>query len=114
MLIGMNRHHNLIIREIFPRKLLRDLKGEFGSDFPWLIGNDDVVALPSVGFIEILLGVLHLAVFVTRIAVEAGGQYLSLRLVAVQDVLNRLIRSGSPAFDFRDRHAYLPIRYSSS
>ena len=59
-----------------------------------------MVALPSVSFIEILLGVLHLAVFVTRVAVEPGGQYLSPRFVAVQDTPNRLIRSGSPAFDF--------------
>ena len=99
-LIGMNRHHNLIIREIFQRKLLRDLKGEFRRDFSRLVGDDDVVALSTFIFAEILLGVLHLAVFVTRIAVETGGQYLSPRLVAVQDVLNRLIRSGSPAFDF--------------
>ena len=82
--------------------------------FSRLIGDDDVVALPAFVLAEIFLGVPHLAVFVTRVAVETGGQYLSLRFVAVQDILNRLIRSGSPAFDFRDRHAYLPIRYSNS
>ena len=100
VLIGMNRHHNLIVRQVFPRKLLRDLKGEFRRDFTRLVRDDDMVALPSVGFIEILFSVLHLAAFVTRIAVETGGQYLSLRFVAVQDILNRFIRSGSPAFDF--------------
>ena len=67
--------------------------------------------MPTFIFAKVFFGVLHLSVFVTRVAVETGGQYLSLRFVAVQDILNRFIRSGSPAFDFRDRHAYLPIRY---
>ena len=98
--ISMNRHHNFIIRQIFPRKLLRDLKSEFRRDFSRLIGDDDVVALPAFVLAEILLCVLHLAVFVTRVAVKAGSQYLSPRFVAVQDIFNRLIRSGSPAFDF--------------
>ena len=98
--IGMDRYHDLIIRQVFPRKLLRDLQSEFRCDFSRLIGDDNVVALPAFVFAEVFFGVPHLAIFVTRVTVQSCGQYLFLRFVAVQDIPNRLIRSGSPAFDF--------------
>ena len=83
VLVYMGADHHFITRQIFLRKFLCDFQRQLRRDFSGLEGLDDVVTLTSAYLSNILLGIHHLPVLQTRVAVLVGSEDAALCFIAI-------------------------------
>ena len=106
--VYMDADYRLKAGKTLLRELFRNLQGKFRRDLSRLEGQNHVVILDAVRLVDALLCVLHLARRMAGVAVQVSGQRLAVRLVAVDNVPNRVVQSAFPRQYFCDRHIDFP------
>ena len=95
---------DLVSRQAFLRELRRDLQRQLRRDLAGLEGLDNVIALPPARLADLPLGVYHLPVGETGVAVEVGSEDVILGFVAVYRVVDSGVKPRVPREYLCDGH----------
>ena len=105
LFVNMCADDHLIIRQVLSRKFHGDFQRQLRGEFSRFKGLDDVITLASIQFSKGTLGVHHLPVLQSGVAVLMIGQNLAVGFISIQHILNGLIQLGISGQNFCNSYA---------